>query len=378
MNQAKIKIISRILDFNNVACFLCDTKFNITYINKYIVQNNLQITVGSNVLEVLPLANDDFTNAEMCFLQGLPFYSANFSFMDQETTVQFIPIPNDGDSCCEELICTLQNPNHIMSSTSSNYVDMFVAKNRKNLSEIFNMLNPLGLRLQELEQYDVLQYLNQISHNCYDLLKDNTNFSLYQRLVNNCETLSKSTVIINDLLIDICSALQIMLSNNNEITLETDIPTNKIVTMLDEEKIILVLINVISNACKFSLPNSTIKLSLRLQDSSILISIADDGIGISPENLKKIFIPFFMNDDNYSARGLGLGLPIAKAIVELHGGNIMVNSEQNFGTTVGITLPLVQNTSAKLTLKNNKQSYVINRFSPLYINFAGICDIKLF
>lgn len=94
------------------------------------------------------------------------------------------------------------------------------------------------------------------------------------------------------------------------------------------------------NAIQHSPAGVTLTIGLQQQAEQAVITIADHGAGISAEALPKIFTRFFRTDQAGTARGFGLGLPIAQAIVNLHGGSILVESEPGQGCTVSILLPL--------------------------------------
>ena len=97
--------------------------------------------------------------------------------------------------------------------------------------------------------------------------------------------------------------------------------------------------NLVSNSLRFTPPNGKIKYEQSVIDGVLLIEISDTGIGISPDNLKKIFDKFIQIDD--SAPGsLGLGLSVAKEIIEIHKGDIKAFSELGKGSTFQIKLPV--------------------------------------
>jgi signal transduction histidine kinase len=103
-----------------------------------------------------------------------------------------------------------------------------------------------------------------------------------------------------------------------------------------------VMTNLLSNASKYSPEGSNVEVKTYLNDSIFGIEISDDGIGISPEDQLQLFTPFFRseNSETRQVSGNGLGLVICKQIVELHGGELTVNSTRGSGTTVRVELPL--------------------------------------
>lgn len=109
---------------------------------------------------------------------------------------------------------------------------------------------------------------------------------------------------------------------------------------IDVEKIESVFFNLVSNALKYSPDNSTITVSYFIEKDQLVLKVADTGDGISKDDLKNIFERFF-RVEHVRPRGSGIGLSLAKALVELHGGTISVESELKKGSTFTISLPVV-------------------------------------
>lgn len=97
--------------------------------------------------------------------------------------------------------------------------------------------------------------------------------------------------------------------------------------------------NLLENAIKFSKPKSSVSVTLVSKGDDIIVTISDNGVGISEENLPRIFDKFYQVGESRSEKGSGLGLSIVKRIVELHDGEINVSSTLGSGTTFEITLP---------------------------------------
>jgi two-component system CheB/CheR fusion protein len=114
----------------------------------------------------------------------------------------------------------------------------------------------------------------------------------------------------------------------------------------DELKIKEILYNLLSNAVKFSHAGGQIGMRAKKTDSEIEIVVWDTGIGIAPENMKKIFEGFFRVNTPYSrvTEGTGLGLPLSRKLVELHGGKLFVESKGiDRGTSIRFSLPIISN-----------------------------------
>ena len=106
-------------------------------------------------------------------------------------------------------------------------------------------------------------------------------------------------------------------------------------------RIMQVLANLLSNACKFSRPNSEIVLALVPDAHNFKVSVTDSGIGIPEADIARMFERFQQasNSDRNKRGGSGLGLSIVKVIVEKHGGTVSLTSKEGVGTTVTFTLP---------------------------------------
>ncbi len=109
---------------------------------------------------------------------------------------------------------------------------------------------------------------------------------------------------------------------------------------IDPDKIKQVLDNLISNAIKYTPEGGMIKISCRKEKNKVIFSVKDNGVGIPKHQQKRIFEKFFRADNAVSKEtdGNGLGLYIAKAIVEAHNGKIWFESEENKGTTFYFSL----------------------------------------
>jgi signal transduction histidine kinase len=109
---------------------------------------------------------------------------------------------------------------------------------------------------------------------------------------------------------------------------------------MDEDLLNCIFTNLISNAIKYSPQNSTIWFDLICKDGLATFQVKDQGIGIPLTDQTRLFQTFYRASNVGVVPGTGLGLTIVKKCVELHGGHIQLESEQNVGTTVIVTLPL--------------------------------------
>lgn len=113
------------------------------------------------------------------------------------------------------------------------------------------------------------------------------------------------------------------------------------VAQIDSSRLEQVIINLLSNASKYSPENSEIGFKAAVEDANLRIDIEDHGIGISPEDLERLFQPYHrVEQDRQKYPGIGLGLAVAKQIVETQGGKIWVTSQSGSGSTFSLSIPL--------------------------------------
>jgi two-component system, cell cycle sensor histidine kinase PleC len=115
-----------------------------------------------------------------------------------------------------------------------------------------------------------------------------------------------------------------------------------VVIRVDQTKFKQVLLNLLSNAVKFTQPSGRVIVDCRRdKQGDLLITVKDTGVGIPREQLEKVLEPFEQVEDHLTRRneGTGLGLPIAKALIELHGGELHLDSELSVGTTAELRVP---------------------------------------
>ena len=110
----------------------------------------------------------------------------------------------------------------------------------------------------------------------------------------------------------------------------------------DERKVKQILFNLLSNAVKFTPSGGKVTLATRADDGQVVISVHDTGIGISADDQEKIFEEFYQVGASRTQEGTGLGLALTRRLVELHHGELSVESEPGVGSTFTVTMPLHQ------------------------------------
>lgn len=133
-----------------------------------------------------------------------------------------------------------------------------------------------------------------------------------------------------------------------------------------------VLLNLMTNAIKFTPENGTVQVELIQKKTGLIIKVTDSGIGISQENIEKLAKPFkqVINHSTKHKEGTGLGLGLSKSLIELHGGNFKIESQLGQGTTVIFSLP-----NTPITQKEErKENHVTQEISRLANDIASVLE----
>jgi signal transduction histidine kinase len=137
------------------------------------------------------------------------------------------------------------------------------------------------------------------------------------------------------------SCLQVSpLLRNKNLKLTTDLPDGIPLVHGDGPRLEQVMLNLMTNAAKFTPEGGTIFVKIRQQDNGLVIEVRDTGIGIAREQQDGLFKPYSrLSSDRQRYPGLGLGLALSKQVVELHGGRIWVDSEPGRGSAFSFYVP---------------------------------------
>jgi PAS domain S-box-containing protein len=144
---------------------------------------------------------------------------------------------------------------------------------------------------------------------------------------------------------DISALLQRVVAEYRDATdqhrFDVTLPEGPLELLADRNKLEQVLENLLSNAVKFSPQETRIRVDARVQGSRLVVTVKDQGVGMNPEQLARVFDKFYRADgSNAAVPGLGLGMSIVKNIIESHGGEIWVESDLGQGTRVSFALPM--------------------------------------
>lgn len=219
----------------------------------------------------------------------------------------------------------------------------------------------------------LISYNNSVKQNCLRLIK----------LINNIVDMSKvqtghlQVELVNKNIVEIVENITLSVSEYTKsaglrIIFDTD--SEEKIIACDPNIIERILLNLISNAIKFTNANGEILVSVLDKNDMVEINVKDSGIGIEKKNLVNIFKRFYQVDKSLSrnSEGSGIGLSLVKSFVDLHGGNISVKSEVGKGSEFKIKLPAITVDNPK-EKGNNKTSN--SKIEMLSIEFSDIYNI---
>ncbi|MFW6022615.1 MAG: ATP-binding protein [Halanaerobiaceae bacterium] len=220
--------------------------------------------------------------------------------------------------------------------------------------QMLNKYNEKKLKIED-DRFD--RYLKIIKQNGYRLLRLVNNVIDITRIdVNSFELKLENHDIIKLVREIVCSVEEHILSRNKNLIINSNIESK--VVAIDPENLERVLLNLISNAMKFTEPGDSIIVNIEERQDIIQIEVKDTGVGINKEKQEDVFKLFKQADESFSRRaeGSGIGLYIVKLIVELHDGKVWVESEKGVGSSFFIQLPIRKTNEEKSVKSIQDQS----------------------
>jgi len=153
--------------------------------------------------------------------------------------------------------------------------------------------------------------------------------------------LKKEPIDLNQLAEEVISQLSPQVERQ-QLSISRDFATSLPSVPADKDRVRQVITNLVHNAIKFTPTGGRIRITTRALQGSVVVDIADTGIGIPKEDLPRVFERFYKGDKSRAGEGTGMGLAIVKHVIEAHGGTVWVRSEEGEGSTFGFSLPLKQ------------------------------------
>jgi len=140
---------------------------------------------------------------------------------------------------------------------------------------------------------------------------------------------------------DLVDYVKLSIERNDQ-TISVKLPPTFPTVWADEDRIRQVILNLLDNAIKYNPKNSKITLEVDANQYNLMVHVTDNGTGIDEEDQRHLFELYFVSSNNKEGlRGLGIGLPLSKMIVESHGGQIWFESERGAGSTFSFSIPMI-------------------------------------
>ena len=196
------------------------------------------------------------------------------------------------------------------------------------------------LESRQMNEQQVQEYLELIARENERLSRLVQNFLTFSRMERKQHALRFALVSPREIVDSAINAASDRLDAPGcrlEVQVDPDLPD----VVADSDALTTALVNLLDNACKYSEEIKTINVKARTENGRVVFSVQDNGIGIPPKELKKVFRDFYQVDQRLSRErgGCGLGLSIVKFIVEAHGGTVSVESQPGRGSTFAIAIP---------------------------------------
>lgn len=243
----------------------------------------------------------------------------------------------------------LENDKKELSKSSNHFSEVSQTKNRFLATVSHEIRTPLNIILGCIDLLSdmspestadslpiYLEKMNSSARHLNNLIEDVLNISLIE---NNQLKSSPSNFNVQELLEEIVQELSVIGAKiDKKISFNLSLEVSNFVT--DKKFLRQIISNLISNSFKYS-GVSECELSVNLKDQSLLLVVSDKGVGMSPDDLSRVFEPFYQikNPDTFSKTGVGLGLSLVNQLISEIGGSIKIDSALNKGTSIRVKLP---------------------------------------
>jgi signal transduction histidine kinase len=284
------------------------------------------IRYGSHILGVMEavnkLNNVQYTDDDVTILETLAIYAGIFLFT-------------------HALIDEVEYNESLMEQVEKNKSD-FIAITAHELRTPLGLIMGHASMLQET--IDDAEAKNQVSTILKSALRLKEIIEQTSALAvesNDKQRLRRQTVVLRKLIRDVVQSFKEAASLKG-INLEANLPDESLQIPADTEKIAITLGNLVDNAINFTDPGGRVLVITEVIQGFVKISVLDTGIGIPTKDLPKIFDRFYQVESHFTRKigGLGLGLSVAKVMVDLHGGQIWAESVESKGSNFSFLLPL--------------------------------------
>jgi signal transduction histidine kinase len=323
---------------------------------------DIQSKVGEgtrvSVVKWLPPAEAEEMRARADFLRGFVNTEEDDSALEElsrqnRDLVQVLSELEEKRELLERLNTKLEESNRELNEANARLRELSAMKEEFLALTTHDLRSPLTVisgvinfftsgRLGDItpEQKNMVAMMERNTQNLIELVNDLLDAS---KIESGTMRLDAATIELRGLVSELQEQMQ-PLAHEKEIALEEDVPEDLPPLRADRAKLRRILVNLVSNALKFTPKGGRVRLGAAREGSFVRVSVTDSGVGIPPEDLHDIFDKYAQarSRATRSEKGTGLGLYITRQLVELHGGKISVQSEVGKGSTFSFTIPIAE------------------------------------
>jgi len=268
-------------------------------------------------------------------------YDGNGNLTGYEGTIEDITERHLSEIALQAALQTAMEKEKTKGSLDSYSVSMICHELRSPLTTILLSTNLLGINSPLIGEADKLKYLDRIRAAVKSMNDLVEGFLVIGKADAGRVELQKVPLDMQKFCQELWQEVQLVTSSEHSFDFACNCGTVYLLT--DMTLLRQIFTNLLLNAVKYSPQGEKIHLQIHCQANQMSLRVQDEGIGIPPENLSGLFEPFYRADNTGKIAGTGLGLAIVKKAVEIHQGEILVESELGVGTTFIVKLPIISN-----------------------------------
>lgn len=256
-------------------------------------------------------------------------------------------------------------------SVRANYFSVY----RKAVHNIINVLPNLENKFDDLCDYDGRKIIDSISKQTLLMTRANDELDILAQLRSQSLIPQYKNTHLHNFLEDACESCRRILASQG-VSLVSHIQTKDAISAIDENLFLFIVLSLITNSIIYNTAYSTVTVDAKVVNEFLVITISDTGFGMSEDQLLRAIRPFYsFHPEKKDQRSTGLGLPLSIELAHLMGGSLQIESQPNVGTVATLSLPILYNDGQQVEHLMSGPSLLIDRFSPVYIHMATVCDV---
>lgn len=355
--------------------FLCNKDLRITAVGRLLTEASLPVKSGDSLFDLFAGYTSELHRAKQELRTGKPHFSPKLEINLQRYGAFFLP-ETEGNEFSGAVVWLLDLSTPIPHS-GSGLLPIVSDRFRTPVTNILNLLYEISGPFSESENYRQLSRLNEAANSCYSILRSTTELNDYYRLVNGEIPFKTEAIVGNDFFRHLTQQIQTKLAQAGYTLNQPPLEEMHLgILCLSPRLFSLAVYHIVLNACIYSPHDSTVHIKAETDGRHFTVTVTDEGSGIPPDKIQQVLEPFFSYHDApvpEEEMGLGLGLPIAKKIMELHQGTLSIFSQMHHGTTVKLSIPIPNKPFPAEKLNTPRATYYSLRFSDADIVFSDIC-----